>query len=50
MCDIMSASLDQHGSIPSTPKPRRYVTVCATGEQEREDRGPLDQEKHPIKK
>lgn len=45
MCDIMSASLDQHGSTPSTPEPRRYVTDCATGVREREDRGSLDQER-----
>lgn len=45
MCDIMSASPDQNGSITSTPEPRRFVTDCATGLREREDRGPLDQER-----
>lgn len=45
MCDIMSASLDQHGSTASTPMPRRHTTDCATGVREREDTDPLDHER-----
>lgn len=45
MCDIMSASPDQHGSTPFTPEPRRHVTDCAAGVREREDRSSLDQER-----